>query len=264
MKVRLIYLFAATCLLSGVLICISEGMRTENEGNEECREADSGAECNSDMKILSSGEKMPIIGLGTWKGKPGMVEKAVLEALKAGYRHIDCAAVYGNEKEVGAALKIAFDSGIVTREEVFITGKLWNTFHKPQHVKDALAASLRDLRLDYLDLYLIHWPIAFEFSGDELFPKDKDGNLKYSEDSYLKTWKAMEECVDEGLVKSIGLSNFNSVQIKQILSASRYLPAVLQVESHPYLTQEKLIEFCNEQNIAVTAYSPLGSPDRPW
>lgn len=213
---------------------------------------------------LPDGKKIPVFGLGTWKSKPGEVKDAVLYALtEAGYRHIDCAYVYGNEKEVGEALKEAFASGDLKREDVFITSKCWNTFHSREKVTEAINISLANLGLEYLDLYLIHWPMGYkEGAGD--FPTGEDGKMIYAETDYLDTWKGMEDVHKAGLAKSIGISNFNSQQITRILDNCTVKPVMNQIEVHPYLTNEDLIKFCKEKNIAITAYSPLGSPDRPW
>jgi len=212
---------------------------------------------------LNNGYTIPVFGLGTWKSKPGEVQAAVEKAIDAGYRHIDCAFVYGNEKEVGQALKKKFDEGI-DRKDLFITSKLWNTKHKAEDVRPALLQTLADLQLEYLDLYLIHWPIGWK-EGDVIFPKDEAGNLLYSEVHYKETWPKLEDCVDEKLVRSIGISNFNSKQVDEVIGlASRHKPAVLQVEIHPFLVQTELIEHCKKHNVHVTAYSPLGSRDRPW
>ncbi|CAD5116969.1 DgyrCDS5806 [Dimorphilus gyrociliatus] len=213
------------------------------------------------LKLLS-GEVMPIVGLGTWKSKPGEVENAVKTAIDNNYKLIDCAYAYGNEEEVGRALKEKFQSGL-KRQEVFITSKLWNTRHHKEDVIPSLKESLTNLNVDYLDLFLIHWPTAFK-QGRENFPKDDEGNLIYDKVCHLETWKQMEECVKLGLTKSIGVSNFNSKQIQNILDNCSIKPANLQIEIHAYFGQKKLVDFCHKNGITVTAYSPLGSPDRPW
>ncbi|XP_047237028.1 aldo-keto reductase family 1 member A1-A isoform X2 [Girardinichthys multiradiatus] len=218
----------------------------------------------STFVTLSSGQRMPMVGIGTWKSAPGQVKRAVLAALDCGYRHIDCAAAYGNEQEVGEALALWLGAGkALRRDEVFVTSKLWNTKHDPEDVEDTCRTCLAHLGLSYLDLYLMHWPMAFK-RGKELMPRQDDGSICYSDTHYRDTWKAMENLVDEGLVKAIGLSNFNARQIDDIMSIARHKPVVNQVECHPYLSQVDLLSHCRSLAICVTAYSPLGSRDRPW
>lgn len=204
---------------------------------------------------------MPALGLGTWKSAPGEVGAAVEAALRCGYRHIDCAAIYGNEPEVGEALARCFRDGIARREDLWITSKLWNDCHAPEDVVPALQRTLADLRLQQLDLYLIHWPVAltkgtpFPESADQMIPLDR---LPIAE-----TWRGMEQAVDDGLCRYLGVSNFSIAKLADLHERARIRPAVDQVEMHPYLPQRELVEWCRQHGVVVTAYSPLGSPDRP-
>ncbi|OZC11234.1 oxidoreductase, aldo/keto reductase family protein [Onchocerca flexuosa] len=239
---------------------------------------------------LSSGYDIPSVGLGTWLSQPGQVGNAIKIALGNGYRHIDCAHVYQNQIEVGEALAEVFKKGDVKRADVFVTSKVWNTFHSYEMAKKNIDILLNELRLDYLDLCLIHWPQGYE-EGGEFFPKRPDGEkFKYSDADYLDTWRAMEEYVKMKKIRSIGLSNFNHKQIlRQILltfqqefkelysgsiikslkdkfnySSVMRMPKLVKVELHPYFQQRKLHDFCQEHGIVVTAYSPLANPAMPF
>ncbi|XP_067388471.1 1,5-anhydro-D-fructose reductase-like [Emydura macquarii macquarii] len=217
---------------------------------------------SSKAVTLLSGRCMPLLGLGTWQAPPGVVQEAAEVALDAGYRHFDCAYFYQNEAEIGAAFQKKLGEGRLARDELYVASKLWNSFHAPQDVKPAFLKSLMMLKLDYLDLYLMHSPMGFPNINGELMPQ-KDGLLLQSDVDYVNTWRAMEELVEEGLVKSVGVSNFNISQLERLLSACRIQPAVNQVELHPYLTQPRLVEYCKSKGIALTAYSPFGCPALP-
>jgi alcohol dehydrogenase (NADP+) len=211
--------------------------------------------------IFKNGDKIPGIGLGTWKSSPGDIYGAVQKAIEIGYRHIDCAAIYGNELEIGRALKEAMASGQVKREELFITSKLWNNAHKPSDVVGAIQKSLSDLCLDYLDLYLIHWPVALV--SQAIYPAKASDFLSLDEMPLAETWEGMETCVEKGLAKHIGVSNFSIKKLEGLLETARIRPEMNQVELHPYLAQPDMLAYCQQNEVLVTAYAPLGSGDRP-
>ncbi|XP_015112414.1 1,5-anhydro-D-fructose reductase [Diachasma alloeum] len=208
---------------------------------------------------FSNGRSMPMLGLGTSESLAGNVERAVKYAIDNGYRHIDTAFAYDNEKEIGNAIREKIEDGTVTREDLFITTKIWGNTHAEDKVVPTCRKSLANLGLDYVDLYLIHWPFGFK-EGDDLWPKDSNGKYLFSDIDYLDTWKGMEECVRLGLARSIGVSNFNSQQITRLMGAATIKPVNNQVEVNVNFNQRPLIEFCKQQNITVTAYSPLGRP----
>lgn len=211
--------------------------------------------------IFKNNDEMPALGLGTWKSDPGEVYNAVREALKIGYRHIDCASIYGNEAEIGQAFSDAFKEGDVKREELWVTSKLWNNSHLKDDVKPGLEKTLKDLQLDYLDLYLMHWPIALKPGIG--FPESGADFLSLEEIPISVTWSALEVCSKAGLSRHIGVSNFSVKKLKALLNYCEIRPEVNQIEMQPFFQQNSMLEFCNSENIILTAYSPLGSTDRP-
>lgn len=221
------------------------------------------------LETLSTydGGQFPTVGLGTWKIPDEVLPTLIPAAVEIGYRHFDCACDYGNEPAVGEGIRSAVSSGAVTREDLWITSKLWNTYHEPKHVRAACERSLRDLGLDELDLYLIHFPVTLAYVPFEeryppgwfFDPEAENPSMKPIDVPYADTWGAMEELVDAGLVKRIGVCNLGTAMLRDVKSYARIQPAVNQVEMHPYLTQENLLRYCQEAGIAVTAFSPFGA-----
>ncbi len=215
------------------------------------------------MKYLTfkNNDKMPALGLGTWKSAKGEVYEVVRKAIEIGYRHFDCAFFYGNEAEIGQAISDAIKNGEVKREELWVTSKLWNNRHRKEHIKAAFEITLRDLGLDYVDLYLIHWPVALQY--DINYAQKGSDLISLSEIPLSETWQELINLKEKGLTKHIGVSNFSIKKINQISDETGVMPEVLQVELHPFLQQQKLLDFAKEKGIFMTGYCPLGSADRP-
>lgn len=209
---------------------------------------------------LNNDSLMPIIGLGTWKSSTGEVYQAIRWAIKLGYRQIDCAPIYGNEKEVGQAIHDAIKEGDIKRNDLFVTSKLWNNAHAKEAVIPALKQTLVDLQLEYLDLYLMHWPVAQK--EDVLMPSKAEDMISLKKIPLEVTWAGMEDAYNQGLVKSIGVSNFNAKKLENLKQKAEVMPSVNQIEHHPLLQQNDLIDYCKKNMITITAYSPLGSMDR--
>ena len=219
------------------------------------------------VPLARTGDQMPVLGLGVWKIARDVTADTVVTALKAGYRHLDCACDYGNEKEVGEGIRRAIAEGVCTREELWVTSKLWNTFHSPAHVEVACRKTLSDLGLTYVDLYLIHFPISQRYVPiDTRYPPEwvhdpeaATPRMEYAAAPLHMTWPAMEALVDAGLTRNIGVCNMASSQLRDLLSYARLSPQVLQVELHPYNSQQWLLRMCKDAGITVTAFSPLGA-----
>lgn len=217
--------------------------------------------------VLNTGDRLPVVGLGLWKMPEDKVPDLVCEAIRVGYRHLDSACDYGNEAAVGRGIRQAFETGLCRREDLWVTSKLWNTYHRREHVRPAVERTLADLGIDQLDLYLIHFPIALEYVPFErryppgwfFDPDVSEPRMRPVRVPLRETWGAMEELVEAGLVRNIGVCNCNCALLRELLADCRIPPAALQVELHPFLTQEKLVRFCRDEGITVTGFSPLGA-----
>ena len=213
--------------------------------------------------IIDTPLHMPALGFGTLIPDPVLTISATRDALEAGFRHFDCAERYRNESEVGEALEAGLAACGITREDIFVTTKLWNTNHRPERVEPAFEASMKRLRVNYVDLYLIHTPYAFQ-PGEVQDPRDENGNVIYDREvTLLDTWRAMESLVDGGKCRAIGLSDVGLEELSLIYESARIKPAVVQVESHPYLPETELLEYCKARGIVFLAFAPLGHGIKP-
>ena len=215
------------------------------------------------MKYLqfSNNDKIPMLGLGTWKSAKGEIYQTVRKAIEIGYRHFDCALIYGNEHEIGQAISDAINNREVTRNELWITSKLWNNRHKKVDIQPTIEITLDSLKLEYLDLYLIHWPVALLNSVN--YPKDGSEMIDLKHIPLVETWQGMIALKENNLTKHIGVSNFSIKKINELINETGVCPEALQLELHPFLQQNKIVEFANANNIILTGFCPLGSSDRP-
>jgi diketogulonate reductase-like aldo/keto reductase len=215
------------------------------------------------IPLANGSGELPAVGFGTLIPDPAATRQSTKTALEVGFRHLDCAERYRNEEAVGDAMRDVFGTGRIRREDVFVTTKLWNSNHRPERVKAAFDASRQRLRLDYVDCYLIHTPFAFR-PGDEQDPRDANGRVIYDSGvTLLETWQALERLVDDGHCKSIGLSDITLEKLREIVAAARIKPAVVQVESHPYLPEWDLLDFCQEHGIVLQAFAAVGHALEP-
>jgi diketogulonate reductase-like aldo/keto reductase len=218
---------------------------------------------HSRITLAHGSGAIPAVGFGTLIPDLAATRQATRTALEVGFRHLDCAERYGNEKAVGDALRDAFDAEAIAREDVFVTTKLWNTNHRPERVRPAFDASCQRLQVDYLDCYLIHTPYAFR-PGDDQDPRDEHGNVIYDEGvTLVQTWQALERLVDDGVCGAIGVSDISLDKLLELVAVARIKPAVVQVESHPYLPEWELLDFCRDNGIVLLAFAPLGHGMQP-
>jgi alcohol dehydrogenase (NADP+) len=215
------------------------------------------------LPLRGSARTIPALGFGTLLRDLSETATATKTAIDAGFRHLDCSERYRNEEQVGQAIQDALQAGRVTRDQLFITTKLWNNHHRPELVASAIESSRKRLRLEYIDLYLIHTPFAFR-PGEDQDPRDENGNVIYDkETSLMDTWRALESLVDRGTCKAIGLSDVGIEHVREVFEQARIKPSVVQIESHPFLPQREILDYCNRNGIVLLAFAPLGHGIRP-